>query len=255
MSIFFQLLKTDLKMLYKNLKDKAINAIIWTAALCIIATYILPAFGTSSQFSLIEAMGLIVGAIGFEIYTQIFLFLSDLEGEKHITYYFTLPIPNWLVFVKMATLYTINGLFLGFITIPVIKLIQGSAFHLMQINLPLFVLSLLVINVFFSFFAFFLISLIKNLEQCENIAMRIWFPLWFFGGFSFSFKIALSVAPIVAYISLISPYTYATEAVRSAVLGAKDFMPIWVSLSVLMLMTLFTGYLGIKRLQKRLDFI
>ena len=48
----------------------------------------------------------------------------------------------------------------------------------------------------------------------------------FFGGFSFSFKIALSVAPVLAYISLISPYTYATEAIRSAALGAKDFMPI-----------------------------
>ena len=256
MNIFFQLLKTDLKLWHKNIKDKAINVIIWSAALCIVATYILPAFGTSTNFSLMEAMGLIVGAIGFEIYTQVFLLVADLEGDNHISYHFVLPLPNWMIFVKMATLYTINGCFLGLIILPVIKLILGNILILSNINWPLFFLSLVVANIFFSFFAFLLTSLIRSVEQCENVMMRVLFPLWFFGGFSFSYKIALSIAPLVAYISLISPYTFATEAVRLAVLGpASDYMPIQLSLSVLLIMAFVTGYWGITRLKRKLDFI
>ena len=255
MNIFFQLLKTDLKLWYRNIKDKAINVIIWSAAICTATTYVLPAFGTSAQFSVLEAIALIVGAVGFEIYAQIFLLVSDLEGENHLSYYFILPLPNWLVFIKMATMYTINGCFLGLLVLPVLKLILGSSLSLTQIHWPFFLLALIITNIFFSFFAFLLTSVIKNVEQCENVMMRILFPLWFFGGFSFSYKIALSISPVLAYVSLISPYTFATEAVRSSALNSLDYLPIQLSLSVLIILFIVSGYWGIKRLKRKIDFI
>lgn len=255
MNIFFQLLKTDLKLFRKNIKDKTINVIIWSAALCTIATYILPAFGTSQDYSVLEALGIVIGVIGFETNAQIFLLLADLEGDRHLSYYFILPLSNFLIFVRLAILYTINGLFLCILTIPVIKLILGNRLDLTQIHVPYFIITLLITNLFFSFFSFLLLSFIKNIEQCENVLMRVLFPLWFFGGFSFSFKIALQTAPFLAYISLISPYTYATEAIRSASLGPLEYLPIEISFGVLILMTVLAGFFGIKRLKNKLDFI
>ncbi len=255
LKIFWNLLKTDLFLFKKTIKDKLINSFVWVIANLVISTYLLQSSGMSDSFGLFQAGSLIISMIGFELYTQVFVLISDLDGSKNISYYLTLPIPNWLLFLKYATFYFINNMFLCLAALPVIKLVLMNKIVFSLINWPIFFVSVTMASVFFAFFTLFLASIIKNVGEIENILMRILFPLWIFGGFQFSWKAALGISKFLGYLILISPYTYATEAIRSSMMNPSDFIPVWICFAVLSVMSLVAAYFGFRNLKNKLDFV
>lgn len=252
--IFWALLKTDLSLIQARIKARIINMFIWGGSTCIVAGYILQKFGISAEFGSFQTTSVVTSATGLLIFSELFIMVADLEGDKHINYQMSLPVPNWLIFIKMAIIYAAKGFLLCVLTVPIIKIFLWSRVDLMQIKVFWFLMTLVVINIFFGFFNLLFVSYAK-LQTAENLIVRILFPLWFLGGFQFSYKIAHSVSPILGYCTLLSPYTFVTEAVRATMLDSRDFMPLWISLSVLIVLTIFYGYWGIRNLKKRLDLV
>ena len=253
--IFWYLLRTDLMLLTQTLKDKIINLSIFGISVLVVSSYMLQGFGISKEFGTFQAASVIITAIGFELFGQLFAVVADIDGNKHIDYYLTLPISNKLILMKMVVLYTINGLVLAIFMLLISKLLLFHKFRSLQINYLYVLITLLTSSIFFGVFTLFLVTLVKNVEKVENVMMRILFPMWFWGCFQFSWKIAYSITPAIAYLSLISPYTFTTEAIRSAMFGPNEYIPFWVNIFTLWGMTVFISILGYTRLKRKLDFI
>lgn len=255
LTTFWHLLAADLRLMRKTIVDKLINSIIWGFSVLLISAYVLRAFGMPESFGVFQAGSLLISIFGFEMYAQIFSLVADIEGNEHMQYYFTLPIPNWVVIAKMVTMYAINGLFLSLVILGICKLILWNQLVLSQIDWIRFWITLIVGSFFFSFFTLFLVSLIKNVETIENIMMRILFPIWFFGGFNFSFLVAYQTLPALGYVMLINPYTFFHEAIRSTIRGTADFLPFGLNMMVAIAMTVVAAYVGYTRLRSKLDLV
>ncbi len=243
-------------MLFSHtIKDKFINLVIWTTSTTIVTSYILQAFGVNASFGEFQAGGTIISAMGFELYPQIFSLIGDIYGEKHINYQLVLPISNFVVLLEKVVFFAINGLFMSATMLPLIKILLLGKLNLSEICYFKFFLTLLISSVFFGFFTLFLVGLIENIATIENVMMRILFPIWFFGCFQYSLKIANNISPVLAGISIISPYSFACEAIRSAMLNPADYIPFFVSIAVLCAMTVAAGFAGFYGLKRKLDFV
>lgn len=253
--LFFQLLKTDLLLFRQNITDKFINLVIWAGSTAIVSGYVLQAFGINESFGAFQMASIIISSIGFEVYGQLFTMVADFEGSRHINYHLTLPASNKVILLAKTTFFAINGMILSVSMLPLAKLLLWSKLDLWSINYPQFFLTLVITNIFFAWFTLFLVSLVKNVGKIEDVIMRVMFPLWFFGCFQFSFKVANTISPILAGICLVSPYTFATEAIRYAMLNPADYLPFWLSITGLCAMSVFVCLAGYWKLKRRLDFI
>lgn len=255
MVTFLRLVQAEFVIVVRNIKDHLINNSIFCVLVALVSGYVLKAFGTSDAFASLQSASLIVSVVGFESYRSIFKLLSDLEGDRHVQYYFSLPISSGFIFLKMVLAFILNGVISGTAALFVLRLVLHKHVNLQSINFILFYLSLIVIGGFFGTFSLFLAAYTKNMMKIGNTLTRILFPIWIVGGFQFSYSVAKSISPVLGCIALCSPYTYANEAMRYVMLGSRDFINIWVSLSCLLFATILCWIFGIKKLKKRLDFI
>ncbi len=255
LNLFWQLLKTDFVIFNKSIVSGIIDTSIWISILLAIFTYIFPHLGMTKNFSSIVLVGAIVSCGLFETFSFAATFLADIEGNKTISYFFTLPIPSWLIFVKSALAQAYKTIILSLIIIPLGKLILWQRLDLSNISIYKFLLIFLSINVFLGMFAVFLSSIPKDMSQIRSIWIRILFPLWFLGGAEFPLRVVQKMSPRLAYLFFLNPVTYAMEGIRAATLGQHGYLNIWICLGAIWFFGIIFGFLGIKRLKKRLDFV
>ena len=253
--IFWQLLKTEFTIFRETFFDKLLNSFIWTSTTVAVTSYILPVFGLSVEYGALLVAGVVVGSAFSEAYPQVSNFIADLEDEQHINYLLTLPLPGWLLMVKCAFVCAFNAFIMGVFTLMSSKLILFNRFSLENISIGKLIVAFFGYGLFFGFFTFFMISLIKSMHTMENTFMRIMYPLWFLGGFQFSWTAMHSFSPALGYVLLLDPYIYAMEGMRGAILGQSGFLPFWLCMPLLFGFTLLFGWWGIVRLKKRLDFV
>jgi len=253
--IFWQLLKTELLFVRKNFFDNFINMFIWATCTLLINVHVLKRLGLQQNYDDLFIGGLIVAGIGFQIFAHIFKHVADFSGEKHIDYYLTLPISNYLVLIKSVCAYMVDGFIFGILALFICKMMLLDNMILSNISILHFLIALILTSAFFGCFTLFLVSICQNPGSIGNIFPRIIFPLWFVGGFAFPWETLYHTVPILGLLNLLNPYTYMTEMLRVATVGQQNFLPFWPSVLMLVLITFMTGYLGIKKIKKRLDFI
>jgi len=253
--IFWQLLKTELIFIKKSFLENFINMLIWVVCTILINVHILKKLGLQQNYEDIFIGGVIVAAIGFQIFSHIFNHVADFSGEKHIDYYFTLPISNYLIFIKSACAYIINGFVFSLAAFFICKIMLLDKMILSNVFILRFIISIILSSTFFGFFTLFLVSICKHPGSIGKIFSRIIFPLWFLGGFVFPWKTLYDMMPTLGVLSLLNPYTHMTEMLRVATVGQKNFLPFWPSSLALTIIILITGYIGIKKIKKKLDFI
>lgn len=250
--IFWALLHTDLKLLSSGLKDKVIDSFIWGSLTIVIMTYVMPEFGLKN-FGVFQAATIIISVIGFETYFQLYNLSSSIERRDHLFYLLTLPVPSWVIFLQKVVLFTINGIILSLMMIPIMKLFLGQEMNLQAISWGALFITIVVSSFFFACLAIFLLSLVQRADQVEHLFMRLIFPLWFLGGFQFSWKILYKLNPYLGYFGLLSPYTYANEAIRVTILGPANYLPFWLCIGVLSLSSLVLGACGYYTVKRKLD--
>jgi ABC-2 type transport system permease protein len=251
---FWQLMVRSF-VIYKPLfKDKIINSIIWTSLNVVVVGFIMPTVGLQNfgPFILIAT----AASNGFFTATnQISGFVTEVLGEtSNLQYELTLPIPQWLVFAKYALEYTYEGFISTILVAPVGMILLGNKFEFHHFYFVKFHAMLLLICFFSGFFALWMSSITKDIfHGLENLWLRIIFPLWFLGGFQFSWKGLYSVSPALAYINLLNPLTYAMEGSRAAALDPALSLPYWNCVLALMGFTVVFGCWGIYNLKRRMD--
>lgn len=249
------LILSDLLIFKKEFFDKFINLTIWIVLTIFISGYIMPYFGLPDTFGVFQ-LGGVIAAIGiYESYSSVAEFVADLQGDRVIDYNLTLPIPSWLAIVSKAGYYFIIYFGLSIVILPICKLTLWNQLDLAQINYLKLLLALILQSIFGACFTIWASSVIGNMLQMGNVWSRFIFPMWFMGGFQFSWKAIYHVLPIVAWITLINPMIYITESVRVALLGQADYLNFWLCLMAITLFSVIFFAMGMSNLKKKLDYV
>ena len=253
---FYALLHKDIAIYNKRWINRSVDALVWAGSSLIIAQHIMPLFGiTDPQYGVFNLIGNLAIWGLFEMLTSIGMFLGDLQGDKTISYYLSLPLPTSMLFIEQACASAYRSMASSILILPMSKLILGDNFILYNINWPCFILAFLMINIFYGFFTILIASYVSDLSALTMVRSRIMFPLWFLGGFQFPWKMLYGVAPKLALISLCNPIIYVMDGLRSTALPAERYLPFWNCMGMLILFSILFGYLGIQKLKKRLDCI
>lgn len=259
---FFNYLKTaealvitDLKIFRRVVIDKFINVVIWTSCVLIINAYLLPRFGIEKAFGIFSFAGMVAAVGILELSSSVTGMITDFELGFVIHYYATLPIPVWMMLARRIFSEAITHSFFAIAVLPVGKILLWNDFSISRVNWLLFPVIMLVGGLFYGAFSIFIASMVKKQERKSNVWFRFLFPIWFLGGFAFSWYVLKETSQIFSWIILINPMIYLTEAYRAVIIGPQGFIPFWFCISALIFFTAIFGYLGIIRVKKYLDFV
>jgi ABC-type polysaccharide/polyol phosphate export permease len=258
-TLYFHIAKTliymDLHILKQSLFDKLINIVIWAVLTLVVTIYIMPFFGLSADFGIFQ-LGGILAAVGlFEVYNSTVEMVADLEGDQIINYSLTLPAPSWLILLSKATYYFI---LYSILTLLVLPIGLGMVWHQLEytsISIIKLLFALCIQNIFYAAFGLWSASMPTNMTQMGNIWSRFIFPMWFLGGFQFSWFAFYQALPTLAFINLINPLVYITESIRAALIGQPDYLNFWICISAILICAGICFTFGFYNLKKRLDFI
>ncbi len=253
--IFKSLLQTDLLLLNQTIKDKLIDLFIWIITMVLVNTYLMPAFGLSQSYSGFLIASLIGSAGLFEVYASATNLIGDFSGINITSYYLTLPMPSWLVWIEKMIFFTINTTVISILILPISKLLVWNSFSLAQFSLFKFAIVFLLSNIFSAAFALWVTTRIPGMEQIGSVWMRFVYPVWFLGGFQYSYQVLHAFNPYLAWLSLANPMLYIMEGMRAAVLGQEGSLNFWLCCVMIIFFTALCMWHGLKRLKQRLDYI
>lgn len=250
-----ELIRSDLEVFKQNIFDKIIDLTIWVVLTIVVTGYVMPYFGLAADFGVFQLGGVLAATGLFELYGNVVELVSDFEGDRVIDYNVTLPIPSWLALLSKSAYYFVIYVTLALVMFPVGKLCLWQQLDLTQICYPKLVVALLFQSMFYACFVLGVASITANMTKLGTVWSRFIFPLWFMGGFQFSWMALHQVMPVVAYVNLLNPIIYITEAVRVALLGQSGFINFWLCLLAITLFSAISLYSGMHVVKKRLDFV
>lgn len=253
LNVFFQLLRRDLTVFLDGFGGRLFNIGCWLVPNVIVFNQILPLLGVQADYGIFVLMGGIATVGLFTSVSGIPTLLTDITDNQAIYYYLSLPLAQWLVFVRYAISFSVNATLIAISLLPLSKLILWNSMNLSHFSLLKFLIIFPVLQLFFGFFALALAAGIANIDQYENAWVRVVFPLWFLGGYQFPWAAMHQQLPLLSYVVLANPIMYALEGFRAAVLGQAGYLNFWLCVVILLAYTVVIGYWGVRRFMRRMD--
>lgn len=249
------LLKTELLVYRQVVGAKFIDMAIWVILTMVVTSYILPFFGLKADFGVFQ-LGGVLAAVGlFEVYVSNVELIADYAGDRIINYYLTLPLPASLVIFTKALYYFLVYLSLTLLVFPIGKLCLWHQFDLSQVHYLKLGLAIITACSFYAGFVTWSSSVTPNMNKLGSVWSRFIFPMWFLGGFQFSWLAMYHTLPALAYLNLINPMLYVTEALRGALMGPTGYLNFWLCLLVIAGYATLGFIVGFRNLRRRLDFV
>jgi ABC-2 type transport system permease protein len=251
-SIFGWLLWRDLRLLVRRMPAKLFDSVLIATNFIVINTFILPRMGFPLRYGEFMWLGEVVAVSFMECSSYVRELVGDFTGTRMIEYFLTLPVPSWVIFIRLTVVGTLNCLVMSLCVLPLGKIILPQM-SLINLQWKYFCLVLILINLFFGVFALWVSSWVATTLQASYFSRRLVNPLWFFGGYQFSWAILRKALPRVALFDLLNPLLYAFEGVRAAVIGQPGYIPLPIACSMLVLFCLIFAIWSWVWLKKRLD--
>ncbi len=248
-----RLIWRDMAIFRPYFYNRLINSFIWVVMTTLVFQYI--GFGdTSDSIGLFMICASAATAGFFEVMDNVCATVSDLQGGRSITYALTLPLPQWMVFVRIAVSNALQGMAIALFILPLAKLLLWNHFLVTRVSIPKVLLIFALAQLFYGFFSLWLICMIKNVETIGNVWNRVIFPLWILGCYQFSWIVLFEKCPALAYLSLaLNPLVFATEGMRAAVMGQQGYLPFWWCCAALVFFTTLVGAVGTVKMKQKLD--
>ena len=209
----------------------------------------------NSSYGVLVLTGVIAIQGLFTAISSIPIMLNDIEDNHAIYYYLSLPISPRLIFVRYALNYTMGSTMMSFPLLPACKILLWHILDTSEFSLFKYLIFFFLLQIFFGFFALLITSYIGNMVQYERAWVRVVWPLAFLGGYQFSWQVFYKSLPYLAYLNLLNPITYCLEGFRAAVLGQVGYLNFWLCFGMLLIFTILTAHVGIKKFMHRLDCI
>jgi len=238
-----------------GLLDKFINQSYWLIMNILIFTYVMPSMGLEKSYGAFMAITIPVTTAFFVSIHCIYSLLSDITSDgSNLRYELTLPIHQSWIFIKHALENAFQSFIIACVQLPIGYFLIGGSINLSILAVIKFYSVLLLTSIFSGFFSLFIVSMATNLSSgLDNVWMRIILPVWLFGCYNYPWQTSYNIAPWFGYISLLNPLTSASEGARSSLAFESSSLNYWYCVCSLIGFTALFGYIGIKRLMKRMD--
>jgi ABC-type polysaccharide/polyol phosphate export permease len=151
--------------------------------------------------------------------------------------------------------YALSYIIVTIMMLPVGKLLLLHQLDLTKISFFKLTLAIIAQGIFYASFVFFPAGLVTNISQMRTVWSRFIFPMWFLGGFQFSWTALHTIFPTVSYLLLFNPLIYITEAMRIALIGQEGFINFWLCMLALLFFSVLFLLLSLRVLKKRLDYV
>lgn len=251
----FWLLWCDIFLFLKDWKSSFFNSIAWPTALIGVNAIMLPALGMPPNYGAFITVSMLISLASYTAWRAASALAFDFEENRTIYYELTLPIAYQIVYLKnivqiglRAALFSVNALIIG--TIICFNVIDFQA-----ISPAKFLIIYLLDCLFLASFAMWAASMAASGRNYINLELRIMGPLVFVSGYSFPWATLYALSPVVGTIMLASPWVYAYEGTRAALLGQQTPLSFWICCAMLLFFILLFGLWGMRIFRKRLDCI
>lgn len=251
---FLNLIAHELLLFKRSFLDQLIDVCMMFTTSILVFSYFMPINQASGYGAFILA-GSIASFGFFKITGKVSILTADIDGDRTISYYLTLPMNSWLVFCAFAVSWAVESAVLSLALFPLGKLLLYQQFNLHLISVAHFIPIFILTNLFFGFFSIFLVSILKGMRSIPTMWIRILNPMWFFGCNFFPWSKAYCLSPIIGYAILVNPFVYIMEGTRAAMFGQAGYLPYALSVAALCGFIILAAFVGIKRLKKRLDYV
>lgn len=253
--ILWQMIRRDLRVFRRGYFDDFINTTFVLFTTVIVFGYFMGRLGLKTDYGSFILLGAI-GAFGLlDIIGKAGILIGDIDGDRTINYFLTLPVPSWTIFANIGLSYAIRSLLM---TLPLFvwgKIFLPNQFDLSIINYPKLAIIFVTLHIFFGYFALWVAALTKELKAISSLYFRIINPMFMFGCYFFPWKEAFNIDKTIGYILLINPMTYVQEGIRAAALGQSGYISFWYSFFALWAFTVILGFHAVYKLKKRLDCV
>ncbi len=255
-SVVWQLIIADLTA-YSSSRyiNELIDSFFWTATTLVVSGKLLSSFGMKPGFGIFVATGVPVSRCLFQIYPRATAIIIDLMSNKAITYDLSLPIPSWLAIFRIALSSFVRSMLLSIPALPFGLIFTWDEFNFATFSFFKFSLILCLSGILCSVFGLIIASMVTNTDELSSTWNRIIFPMWLLGGFQFSWATVNLKVPWLGFVSLFNPIIYAMEGMRAATLGQEGYISFWLCVGVLTAFSIIFGYVGVRRMLKRLDSV
>lgn len=254
-SVLYQLIRRDFYVFIHELRGKFFDTSFVLFTNILVFGYVFEHINHDPGFASFIFVGAIASFGFFEIVGRVATLISDMNGNKVISYHLTLPVPSSYIFINIAISWAICTAILSVCLIPIGKILLFNQFSLSAVSYMKFVPFFLITNLFFGFFSLWLSSIIKDASNLGSLWMRVINPLFMFSGYFYTWKSLYGISKVSAILNLVNPLLYIMEGMRVAMLGPKGYLPYSVCIIVVSLFTIVFGFDAIKRMKKRLDCV
>jgi hypothetical protein len=181
--------------------------------------------------------------------------INDLDGDRSIFYELSLPMPYWLVYLKIATVYALKSILTNILVFPIGALILSGKFSLVNTHFGKAFLMYILSNILYSFFALTSTLFMKNADSHGRFWIRWGWQIFTLAGWGFSWQFFYQASPTAAYINLANPIMYTLEGLRAAILGQAGYLDFWVCCAAIALFIATLGLIGLWKFKTRLDCV
>jgi hypothetical protein len=156
----------------------------------------------------------------------------------------------------MALSTTIELIAIDMWVLPVAKVILWDTFHLSFAGCLKVVAIFLCAHLFYgAFFLLFASIQTDSLTDFQTKRIRYFEPLFWLGTYWFTWHHAYIKSHVFGYLLFANPLIYAAEGMRSALFGNPESLPVWFCCCMLLLCTGFVGFVGMRRMMKKVDCV
>lgn len=253
--IFFQLIRRDLVVFRKEYFGKITDMLITFIGWVVVFGYFVPSMGMEPSYGVFIMVGAIASFGIFDIIGQSSVLISDIQGDRTISYLLLLPISSAAIFCYVAVSWALQSLMLAIPLYLSGKIIFWEQFDLRLITWHKLFLAMVTVNLFFGFFALWIVSILHKVRDISRIYFRFLNPLFIFGCYFYTWQVAYDLSPVVGYITLLDPFCHVMEISRTAIIGQEGHLPFLLTFGVLWIFIFACGFHATRRLRRLLDCI
>ena len=250
--IIKQLLSRDFYIFRQQFAHRLKMALYWVLITVFVANMFLPAMGLANFGPFL----LISGAISYGLFVGMqnaMGLVEDITSDQAILYELSLPVPQWMIFLKIALSNALQALAISIAIVPFGLIVLMDLQPFPDFSLWKFITIFICASIFYGAFSLILATALKGMHQVDNIWLRIIFPIWYLGCYQFPWSTLYKLSPTAAYLDLLNPMTLIMEASRSATTnsaGSLSFLPCCI---MILVYAVIATFVGIHWMQKRLD--
>lgn len=256
--LFLAFLKRDLYVYYKRIASYALNFVILYPLVSIISyaylqskTYFGAHNATQSTIFFAGSILLLILSLTFELTV---LLLFDLENERAIDFRMIMLSPR-LVLLEHVIFTTLFSFVMMVPFFPITKLCLQNSFDTSNTSWPLLFAVLLLSCLCCSAYNLLVMCALKNSNQLSHLWIRCNLPLLSLGGLWVPWHIMDLYSSTLGTVTLLNPFLYCTEGVRTAIIGSSDFLPIGICLMALTIFSLIFIQVSWFLFKKKVDHI